>query len=150
MIYFTIFLMLALVIAPISLLIHELGHLTGALLMKATSIRLTIGAGNILIEKQFQRVHLLIRKFFIVNSFTSTIREIPFRNREKIFITLMGPIFSSVLAFICYLTYHAIFPHYFIFIAFLFNGWLVIMNLLPYKIGQKQSDGYTICTLLFK
>ncbi|MBO1003092.1 site-2 protease family protein [Pseudogracilibacillus auburnensis] len=137
-------------IAPISLLFHELGHVVGAILMKASFIRLTIGIGNKLWQGTFQHVQIIIRRFFLINSLTSTIREEPFERREKIMITLMGPVFSGLLAAIFYVMYHLFFSTYILYIVFLFNIWLMIINLLPFKIGQKQSDGYTIYKLIVK
>lgn len=141
---------LIVIIAPFSLFIHEIGHVIGAKLMAATKILLTIGVGNILWSISFQNIDIYIRRVFIVNSFTSTVRDQPFTKKEKVFITFMGPLFSGVLAFISYGLYYSFSSNLYLYVLFLFNAWLVLINLLPFKIGQKQSDGYTILHIILQ
>lgn len=141
---------LIIVIAPISLLFHEIGHVVGAKLMSATKILLTIGIGKQIFSLSIQNIDIRFRKFFVVNSFTSTIRNRPFTNKEKIFITFMGPLFSSLLALLAYGIYYSFLSNIYVLILFLFNLWLVLINLLPFKIGEKESDGYIIMQLIFQ
>lgn len=142
------FLFLFFLIAPASLLFHEIGHVIGAKWVQATSIQLTLGMGKELWEGDVGNVTVTVRSLFIINSYTSTMRESPFQKKEKIIISLMGPIFSGVLA-LCFYGVYIIFIHEStIFIFFLFNLWLFFINLLPFRIGQKESDGYTICRLM--
>lgn len=141
-------LLLIFFIAPFSLLFHEIGHVTGATLMKASSTRLTLGVGKKIWQGQIQNIDIIIRRLFLVNSFTSTVRERPFLKKEKLIITLMGPAYNGVLAVILYGIYYIFLQSQLIYIFFLFNVWLVIINLLPFKIGQKESDGYTIYRLI--
>ena len=136
-------------IAPVSLLFHEIGHAIGAKWMKVTTIHLTIGIGKTMWEGSLLNIQITIKKVFVFNSFTAMIGERPLQNKEKVFISLMGPIFSGILAFLLYLIYIAV-PMSTIYLFYLFNLWLVVINLFPFKIGQKQSDGYTIYKLLFK
>src|SRR5690625_7926 len=125
-------------IAPFSLLFHEVGHVVGARIMKATSIRLTIGIGKRLWNLQLENVQIIVHRFFLINSLTSTVRDEPFRRTEKIMITMMGPIFSGLLATVFYLLYLLLESNYMMQISFLFNIWLVIINIIPFKIGQKH------------
>src|SRR5690625_964666 len=136
-------------IAPVSLLFHEIGHAIGAKWMKVATIRITIGIGKTMWEGSLLNIQITIKKVFVFNSFTAMIGERPLQNKEKVFISLMGPIFSGILAFLLYLIYIAV-PMSTIYLFYLFNLWLVVINLFPFKIGQKQSDGYTIYKLLFK
>lgn len=149
MIYVVSLLTLIFIIAPISLLFHEIGHVIGASLANASSIRLTIGVGKPLWQGNVQNVQIIIRRLFLINSFTSTVRDEPFRNKEKIIITFMGPIFSGLLAAILYMIHYIFVPANLVYLFFLFNVWLVVINLLPFRIGQKQSDGYTIYKLIW-
>lgn len=150
MIYVIVFLILVFIIAPISLLFHEIGHLVGASLMRATSVQLTIGLGKPLWQTKFANIHIMIRRFFLVNSVTSTVRTVPFSNREKITITMMGPLFSSMLTIITFIAYNVFIPTDVLYLFYMFNLWLVIINLIPFRIKHKQSDGYTICALLIQ
>jgi len=148
MIYVIIFFILVFIIAPFSLLFHEIGHLVGATLMRASAIRLTIGLGKPLWQTNFANVDIIIRRFFLINSLTSTVRNTPFRNREKAIITIMGPLFSGILTLIAYIAYSIFIATDILYLFFLFNLWLVVINLIPFKIGHKQSDGYTIYRLI--
>lgn len=150
MIYVIISLILVFIIAPISLLFHEIGHVVGASTMRATSIRLTIGLGKPIWSTYIGDIQLVICRFFLINSVTATVRDIPFTRREKLLITFMGPSFSGLLTLITYIAYSTFVQSEILYLFYLFNLWLVIINLIPFKIGQKQSDGYTICTLLIQ
>jgi len=145
-----VFLLLVFFIAPISLLFHEIGHVMGAKWANASSIQLTIGVGNKLWAGSISNLQITVRSLFMINSFTSTTRKNPYQRKEKIMITMMGPLFSGLLAIIIYGVYFIFIPSQMMYIFFLFNLWLVFINVLPFKIGQKQSDGYIIYTLLLK
>ena len=144
-----ILIVLIFVIAPFSLLFHEIGHVVGVKFMKATKILLIVGVGKKIFSMTLQNIEIQLRRLFVVNSFTSTIRNRPFTSKEKMFITMMGPLFSSLLALVAYLLYRSVFSNIYIYMFFLFNLWLFFINLLPFKIGEKQSDGYTIVQIIF-
>ncbi len=144
------FLLLLFFIAPVSLLLHEIGHAVGAKLMHASKINITIGTGKIVFEGSIKGIQIVIRRLFIINSLTSTFRDDPFNKQEKMIISILGPGFSGILAGILYMIYHAFIPSSVLYIFFLFNVWLVFINILPLKIGQKESDGYTIYKILFR
>lgn len=150
MIYVIVFFILVFIIAPLSILFHEIGHLVGASMMRATSIQLTIGIGKPLWYHKYANVNVMIRRFFLMNSVTSTVRTDPFSKREKIVITMMGPLFSGMLTIIAFVAYNVFVPTDILYLFFMFNLWLAIINLIPFKIKQKQSDGYTICALIIQ
>ncbi|MEI3604692.1 M50 family metallopeptidase [Pseudogracilibacillus sp. SE30717A] len=144
------FLLLFLLIAPFSLLFHEIGHAVGAKIFQASSIQLSLGVGNKLWAARWQNIHITIYTFFLVNSYVASIREERFSKKEKIIIALLGPMFSLLLATLLFIVYHAFISANVVYIFFLFNVWIFFINLIPIKIGQKQSDGYTICKLMLK
>lgn len=144
------FFLLSFIIAPLSLFFHELGHVIGARINRATSIRLTIGIGKQLYKKRFGNVTIVIRKFFIVNSFTETYRKEPLKRLEKIIITVTGPLFSLLLTGLAYFLCLVLVQHTFFYLLFLFNAWITIINVIPFKIGNRKSDGYTIITNILK
>ncbi len=144
------FLLLLLIISPVSLLFHEIGHAFGARLFKASSIQLTLGVGTKAWTGSWQNFHLTIYPFFLINSYAASTREKRFRKKEMIIISLFGPLFSGLLAILFFIVYNVFVSANIFYIFFLFNLWLFFFNLLPIKFGQKQSDGYTICKLLLK
>ncbi|MEJ8776835.1 site-2 protease family protein [Pseudogracilibacillus sp. ICA-222130] len=149
MIYVLYFIFLIFFVAPFSLLIHELGHMFGAVRMKATKIQLSIGTGKKLYEKDEAQFHIIIRRLFLFHYATATVRDQPFTSKEKVVITLMGPVFNGIVAFIFFIIDLFFYEHLGIQLCMLFNFWLFFVNLIPFKIGQKQSDGYTIYRLFF-
>lgn len=132
------------IIAPLSLFWHELGHVMGAKLAGASQVVLTIGVGRPIFERVYNNVTIIIRKLFIFNSFTETKRPDLLSNYDKIVITFMGPVSSLVLSLLAYFLYVLILPHLLLVVLCLFNLWIGVINLIPFKINERQSDGYTI------
>lgn len=130
--------------APTSLVFHELGHVTGARFIHASRVILMIGEGKTIWKGQFKFITIILRRLYFINSVTQTIPNQPLTKRNIVTISAMGPIFSLLLGVIVYLVYAIFISHIIIYILFLFNIWLGVVNLIPFKIGQKQSDGYTI------
>lgn len=135
-------------IVPASLIFHEIGHVVGAKLRRADQIHLTIGIGIKVFETTLFGVRIFFRLIYMLGSYTSTVRTIPLKSNEKIFITLMGPIFNLLLSVIFFYVYKFHIDEPIIFVSCLFNLWLAVMNLIPYKIGMKQSDGYIVYSLI--
>jgi len=117
--------------------------------MGASSVEITIGAGKKVWEGTIKNIRIAVRRVFFANSHANATREKPFKKREKIIISFCGPFFSGLSALIFFIGHYSN-PSAILYIFGLFNIWLAIVNLLPLKIGQKESDGYTICKLLLK
>lgn len=137
-----------LLVVPLSLIIHEIGHIVGAKFKQANHIQLTIGSGKEVSQFTLIGVKITVRIIYIFGTYTATIREVPFNRMEKIIISAMGPLFNGLLATLLYIAYYNMYHHYVLFLAFLFNLWLLCVNLIPYKIGMKQSDGYIIYQMI--
>lgn len=135
---------------PISLFIHELGHAITSLLLRADYVLIRIGKGTRLFRTNIRRFSVAIYTNFFVHYMTEYERTVPFVKREQIVIALMGPIANSIFGVMSFFIYKEIYTFKVFFFCALFNWWLMISNLIPFKIGQKRSDGYTIYTLLFK
>lgn len=146
-IQFIIFVFLA---VPFSLFIHELGHALTSLLFGAHDVTVRIGKGNCLYKLKRTRFSLIIHMNVFIHYMTEYKRNKPFTKREQLMIVLMGPMSNGIIGYCSYILYKDnTLLSFFLFCA-LFNWWLMITNLIPFKIGQKSSDGYTIYTLLFK
>lgn len=141
-------LLLSLIIAPVSLFLHEVGHVIGARLMRATAICLSMGLGKKLWTFSFQNIDITIRTFFLWNYYTLSEREGSFDRYEKVMITLLGPLSNVGIATICWFVYHMLIQSSVIYLFFLFNLWVAVINFIPFKMGQKQTDGYTMMQLL--
>lgn len=138
---------LILVIVPISLFIHELGHLFGAKCLKADRVTIYLGAGNRLFTLTFKNMTINTYLLIMFNAHTYSERKEDFTNKEYAFITIMGPLFSLVFTMFFSLLL-IVTTSKLIFYFFLFNLWLSIINLIPFKINNQKSDGYLIWSLL--
>src|SRR5699024_9740539 len=107
------------IITPVSLLWHELGHVLGARIVRASHVTLTIGIGNPLWERTFQNITFIIRKLFLFNSLTETKRPYLLSRKDKVVITFMGPMNSLLLGIIAYAIFTFIMPHLFLYSLFL-------------------------------
>lgn len=146
-----IFLFIVLIFAaPICFLVHESGHIAAVKIVKGTDVALHLGRGKIIWQGNWSGIHVTLRQFWFSNSYMASDREPPYTALEKIFIAAMGPFFSLLLA-IGLLSAYSVFGKADIFyMLFWFNVWIGAVNLIPFKIGQKQSDGYTICKQIFE
>src|SRR5690625_673682 len=150
MVFFSQVILFVLLIVPFSLFWHELGHLIGAKIVRASYITLTIGIGKQIFKFKFHNITFVVNKLFIINSFIETNRSYSLSNREIIIITILGPISSLVLSLIAYCVYMLIMSNTIIYITFLFNAWIGLINLIPFKWNEQQSDGYTILKMMIK
>lgn len=135
--------------APIGTIIHEGGHLIGAKLMKADHLRMTIGYGKKLLSFKCKNIRIIICSFFFIGGHVQNERNIPYQTMEMICIIGSGPLLNGVFAVFFYILYDLI-PNEYLYLLFLFNLWLALINVIPFKLKEKQSDGYMILNLLRK
>lgn len=136
------------VIVPVSLFWHELGHLVGARIVRATHITLTIGIGKPILQRTYKNMTFVVNQLFLFHSLTETSSVKSLTRKNMVIITLMGPISSLILSLLTYSFYMLILPSTVILLTILFNLWLGVINLLPFKINERQSDGYTILQMI--
>lgn len=135
------------IIAPASTIVHELGHAAGAMAVRADSIRIIIGTGKRKWVIGTGKFRILLFPVFFLGGHTFSDRYIPYSRKESFLITLSGPL-SSTMASGLLLALFAQFGYSLLLLAFLFNAWMAIGNLLPYKVKGRQSDGYALIQLL--
>ena len=120
------FLTLVIFISPISLFIHEWGHVIGAKFIRFEYIKLSLGIGNPLFRLFcFHNVIIEVNRVFFLGARTESKRNQPLSPKENILISVMGPLVSIVVAIICYYLAWILNDTY-VYLAFLFNLWLAI------------------------
>lgn len=144
-----LFIFLLLIVAPIGTIIHEGGHLIGAKTMKADRIVISIGYGRKLFAITFKNIQINIRVYYFIGGHVENKRKIPYKLAEMIWIIGFGPFLNGIFAVIFYILYQLA-PSEYVYLLFLFNLWLALINVIPFKIKEKQSDGYIIFNLLRK
>ncbi|WP_431799048.1 site-2 protease family protein [Halobacillus andaensis] len=135
-------LLLLFVIAPIGLVIHELGHILGGALCRAEHSVLTIGAGSSIIRIKFQKLHIIIGSLYFWGGHSANIKNPGFTRFQKVLISLGGPAANAVVCTL--LIYTNSERAGWIDLFLLFNLYLAISNLIPFRIGRRKSDGYLI------
>ncbi|PAV29543.1 hypothetical protein CIL05_11815 [Virgibacillus profundi] len=140
-IYLLVFLIT--IAAPFSIFLHELGHAIAARTVNADQITLSIGLGNKISTIFLGKIQITINAIFFLGGLAKSERNIPYKSSEIVWISISGPITNAVFAFLVYLAYF-IYPNNFLHLLFLFNLWLAFANIIPFKIKEKKTDGYTI------
>ncbi|KGX86016.1 M50 family metallopeptidase [Pontibacillus litoralis] len=141
-------LVLIFVIAPISLLSHELGHAIVAYQLRAHHISLQLGVGPLIYQKKGTTTDIMIRLLYFVGAMAIYERNRPFSRKEQAFISLGGPLANGILAFLCIcLVYWVEMDGLYLFSGF--NLWIAIINLLPFKWKERESDGYVVVKALY-
>lgn len=77
----------------------------------------------------------------IFHAYTQSERKLHFTRKEYSFITKMGPLFSL---FLTELIGTLLFVVKSKVIIFLFNLWITVINLIPFKTKNQKSDDYLI------
>lgn len=136
-----LFVYLILIIGPIANFWHELGHTVAALLLKTDRVELTLGKGKAFTHFKINTVHITIQNIYFLGGVTNSRRAKAFNHQEKILLALAGPIFSLLLTILSFIGY-LYFMHNILLMSMIYNGWIAFMNLVPFKLKNKKSDGY--------
>ena len=141
------FLCFLIIVVPVSMLVHELGHAFGAILIGAASVSIQLGIGRKVLSLKFGKVRLTIRLIPWFGAYTKSMLRAETSNLKGALIPAGGPIISMAVFAILLLSYIEWTTEWLSF-ALLFNGWLAIVNTIPFRLGKKQSDGYTVLYML--
>ena len=74
--------------------IHELGHLLGAIFLKADRVTIYLGIGKEVSSFTYKNMRVKIFLLMMLHAYTQSERKLHFTKREYAFITKMGPLFS--------------------------------------------------------
>src|SRR5690625_7340674 len=91
------FIILILLITPISLLFHELGHLLGAKYLKADRVVISIGSGKKMFSCNFNEMSIKIYLMSIFQADNDSDRQAKFNNKELALMIARRPLLSAVL-----------------------------------------------------
>lgn len=139
--YLLIFLIV--IVVPIGTIVHELGHGIVAYIIKADSVVLHIGVGKHIKTFAFKRFMIQLNALFFIGGLTESNRIPIYNAKEKIWIALGGPACNAILVVLFTILFYPTHNPY-IQLFILFQLWLMLINIIPFKRKGKQSDGYTI------
>jgi len=144
-----VFILFFLITAPLAIFIHELGHALGARIVQAEKIHLYLGAGHKIGSFTCGKLTIHIGIFYFLGGFTLSERTPSYKKNERLIIILLGPVMNGAFSLVTYFLCKNL-PFVNIRLFIYFNAWLFIMNLVPYKIGDKRSDGYMFLQTLLR
>lgn len=149
MIQLLVFAFFMLFAVPLSVLIHELGHALAAKRCGAQGLKIYIGSGKELCSYSIGTIKVTFHLIWMFGGATSSDIPVTLNRSKEAFVALLGPVFS--LCFACVLLLiQWIYPSPITGLSMLFNLWIGGVNLIPFKIGAKHSDGFTVIQSLFK
>lgn len=130
-------------IAPLSVIAHEIGHVIGAKIVKANYTKLSIGQGRKIYTLSKKSFTMIIHLLYFIGGHATSERVLPYNSKDIIIISIFGPMVNIVLGFIFYEVY-IVYSQDLILLLSLFNLWLGFTNLIPFKYKNNYSDGYVI------
>lgn len=142
-----LFLYLLFAAAPISIILHEIGHAFAAKIVNADSIMISIGKGKRLKVIFLGRMQLVIYTAFFLGGLAESKRKTPYSPREIVWIAMLGPITNGMIAFLFYVL-NEIYPNNYLQLFYWFNVWLAVVNIIPFKLKDKYTDGYMIMQVI--
>ncbi|MEQ6376246.1 site-2 protease family protein [Bacillaceae bacterium S4-13-56] len=129
------------IFAPITLIFHELGHVIAASFFHIHKIEINLGRGRVVHSLKWSNIRFILRFFFIGGASTQIELNSPSIISDR-FISLGGPLFNLFI-FLFFFPILDRSPHS-IQLFIYFNAWMSIINLIPFRIGTKKSDGWRI------
>lgn len=133
--------------APISLFIHELGHVLPGLFFGSERSIIHIGRGSSLLHWRGKKLELSIHLWFFQGAYSINERSPVFTNYEKILISVGGPLLNGLLALTLSVFFSEVENPY-VKVFLLFNLYLATVNLIPFSFKGKGSDGYRVLQLI--
>ncbi|WP_041544168.1 site-2 protease family protein [Oceanobacillus iheyensis] len=132
------------IIAPIITLIHEIGHVSGSFVYKATHIFIHIGFGKPIMKKNIRKLQFNINSFYILGGGSFYHFNYDLLPYQRAIIAFLGPLFNIIVFLLLLFQFGIDSENLLISLAIWFNLWLAIVNLIPFKWKEKSSDGLAI------
>ncbi|MFC4557435.1 site-2 protease family protein [Virgibacillus kekensis] len=130
-------------VAPIGTLLHEAGHAAGARALNARRIQLSVGSGKEISRFSVGRLTISIHAVYFLGGMAYSERNRVYTKLEKIWIAVSGPLSNLIVTLLLFFLYTQWSSNY-LLLPLLFNLWIATINLIPFKIKGRQSDGYVI------
>lgn len=136
-------------IVPAVHLIHEMGHVLFAKLFGIKETEIVLGIGPELFHFSHASIRYRVHSLIFLGGYSTNSKEGVLSPEKVAFISLGGPlcnIASILLALPLLSEYDLLLLHLFI----LFSSWVGLVNLIPFKLGNRRSDGWQIVTSLYR
>ncbi|UOQ93637.1 site-2 protease family protein [Halobacillus shinanisalinarum] len=128
------------VVAPLGLFIHELGHTIVGLWSGAERSSLSLGIGPTLFKCKIKRLTVQLHCIFFIGGYSYNEKEVNFTPKQQAMISLGGPLSNAICAAILYMSD---LPQQgqVLQLFYLFNLYLALVNMIPFRLKGRESDG---------
>ncbi|MFC3038972.1 site-2 protease family protein [Virgibacillus xinjiangensis] len=133
-----------------SIVIHELGHAVAARILEAEETELSIGIGKKIGSLKAAGIQVNFHICYFLGGLAQSRRREPFTDREKVWVSFAGPLASATISLLAGLYLPVTDSNEYLRLFFLFNLWLAAINIIPFKVRGKETDGYIILTIIKK
>lgn len=136
-------------IVPAVHLIHEMGHVLFAKLFGIKETEIVLGIGPEWFHFSHASIRYRVHYLVFLGGYSTNSREGVLSPEKVAFISLGGPLFNIASIFLVLpllSEYDLLLLHLFI----LFSSWVGLVNLIPFKMGNRRSDGWQIATSLYR
>lgn len=134
-------LVLLIAIAPISMLIHESGHVLMALIFRSDRSEIFLGSGKRVYTFIFKNVRLHLHQIIFFGAYSINEKVSDFSNKQKALISIAGPCLNGGVALFIFTS-----PWKELSTIFLLFGWfnlyLAVTNSFPFHFKGRKSDGF--------
>ncbi|MFC4323563.1 site-2 protease family protein [Litchfieldia salsa] len=134
-------------VVPITIFLHECGHIIIAKLMKLDGLEIVIGSGPSLLLFFVIGIKVQINMVYFVGGYSTNTSVQEIKEWQKGLISLGGPLLNLFLAIVFFMLFNM--NHMVDELLVLFNVWVGIVNLIPYKLMKKESDGYVFVKSMY-
>ncbi|UOR12411.1 site-2 protease family protein [Halobacillus amylolyticus] len=128
------------VVAPLGLFIHELGHAAVGLWNGAERSHLSLGVGPLLCKCKIKRLTVHLHYIFIIGGHSLNEKEADFTSKQQAMISLGGPLSNAVCAAVLYMSDLPQQSHV-LQLLYFFNLYLALVNMIPFRLKGRESDG---------
>jgi len=135
-----VFIVLIFVIVPITNFLHELGHILIAKFYSVKGTMIVIGSGRKLFHFTLFNTKVFIHAVYFIGALSTNESQEKITNWQKGLISLGGPFLNIGIGTCIY--FSGFYHNQFVLLFMLFNMWVGVLNVLPFKISKRESDGY--------
>ncbi|MGP4060143.1 site-2 protease family protein [Halobacillus sp. H74] len=136
-------LVLIFLVAPLSLFVHELGHVLPGLLFRSQRCVIHLGRGRLIHQVKFKKLHIKVGLLFFQGAYSINERQKQFSPWQKAWISGGGPLLNAVVSLLLFFIFWTRVNDY-LSLFFLFNLYLAVVNIVPFSFRGRRSDGYLL------
>ncbi|MCH1625587.1 site-2 protease family protein [Ferdinandcohnia quinoae] len=125
---------------PLTNLLHEVGHVSGAKFLGIKGSQIQLGTGPKLFHFHVKETKVDVMLAYFIGAYSTNEYQGRLQEWKRGVISLSGPILNIIVVVI--MTILGLTETTSLRLFILFNLWVGGVNIIPFKIKEKESDGY--------